>query len=182
MLQKFNLLFLFLEIGWMKESSLGGDFMELDKLKKWLDLAGTYQAESFWKEVFEEKQTNSSSFSLTNPFTIAQEYFPKCDLYEAEGQLVVEMEIPGLNKDDVHVSMNDQTLTITGEFKSLIPSRKYFIKERANHRFRKELTLPLPVLLTNSSSVIQNGILIISLPINREEFEDIPILFDEANE
>jgi HSP20 family protein len=153
--------------------------MEMDKLKKWLDMAQQYQAESFWKQIFDEKNANPSSAPLTNPFSKAQEYFPKCDLYEADGRLVVEIEIPGLNKDDVHVSLNQQILTITGEFKSLEPKRKYFLKERANRRFKKELTLPFPVLLKNSSSELCNGVLAIYLPLNQEEIEDIPILFDE---
>jgi HSP20 family protein len=153
--------------------------MEMDKLKKWLDLAQTYQAESFWNQIFDEKKTNSTPPPLTNPFTKAQEYFPKCDLFEDDGKLVVELEIPGLSKDDVHVSINEQVLTITGEFKSLKPSRKYFLKERANHRFKKELTLPFPVLPAKCSSMLSDGILVISLPMHREEAEDIPILFDE---
>jgi HSP20 family protein len=153
--------------------------MELDKLKKWLDLAQQYQAESFWKQIFDEKAENPPPSPLTNPFTKAQEYFPKCDLYEESGRLVIEIEIPGLNKDEVKISINEQILTVTGEFQSLVPSRKYYIKERANHRFKKELTLPFPVLLANSSSVLNNGILVINMPINREEIEDIPIIIDE---
>ncbi len=153
--------------------------MEFDKLKKWLDLAQQYQAESFWKQIFDDKAENSSQSSLANPFTKAQEYVPKCDLYEENGKLTVEIEIPGINSDDVKISIKEQILTVSGEFKSLVSSRKYFLKERANHKFKKELTLPHPVLPENSTSLLNNGILIIHLPINQEEMEDIPIIFED---
>lgn len=153
--------------------------MELDKLKKWLDLAQQYQAESFWKQIFDEKVENPPQSPLTNPFMKAQDYVPKCDLYEENGKLTVEMEIPGINKDDIKLSIKEQILTVSGEFKSLIPGRKYLLKERATHKFKKELTLPFPVLPENSSSLLNNGILTIHLPLNQEEMEDIPILFDD---
>lgn len=153
--------------------------MELDKLKKWLDLAQQYQTEGFWKQIFDEKAENSSQSPLANPFAKAQEYVPKCDLYEENGKLTVEIEIPGINRDDVKISIKEQILTVSGEFKSLVSSRKYFLKERANHKFKKELTLPHPVLPENSTSLLNNGILIIHLPINQEEMEDIPIIFED---
>lgn len=153
--------------------------MELDKLKKWLDLAQQYQTENFWKQIFDEKTENPSPSPLENPFTKAQDYIPKCDIYEVSEELIVEIEIPGLNKEEIKISINQQTLTISGEFKSLVSSRKYFLKERANHSFKKEISLPFPVSLANSSSVLNNGILVINLPINQEEKENIPILFDE---
>jgi HSP20 family protein len=155
--------------------------MELDKLKKWLDLAQQYQTENFWKQIFDEKTEYPSPSPLENPFTKVQEYIPKCDIYEEHGGLIAEIEIPGLNKEDIKVSINQQTLTISGEFKSLVPSRKYFLKERANHRFKKEIFLPFPVSLVNSSSVFNNGILVIHLPINQEENENVPILFDDQH-
>lgn len=154
--------------------------VEIDKLKKWLDLAQQYQTESFWKQIFEDKNVNpSSSSSQTNPFTAAQEYSPKSDIYENNKSIVVEIEIPGLRKEDVQVEIRQQTLTITGEFRTLVPSRKYFLKERPNRIFKKELSLPFPVHLEKSISELKNGILIITMPMNHEEIEDIPILFDD---
>ncbi len=120
--------------------------MEVDKLKKWLDVAQQFQSEQFWHQIFDEKKVNGSSDNglSINPLTI-KEYVPKCDLFETEHEIVVEAEIPGLQKEDLHISIQQQHLLITGEFKTLHPQRKYYLKERVNRKFKKELSLPFPV-------------------------------------
>jgi HSP20 family protein len=156
--------------------------MEVDKLKKWLDVAQQFQSDQFWNQIFDENNKNPPGNSPSlNPLTAAREYFPKCDLFETDQELMVEAEIPGLGKEDLHISIQQQLLRITGEFKSLQPNRKYFLKERANIKFKKEITLPYPVTINNIRTEILNGILIIGLPINREEVENIPITFDQSN-
>ena len=154
--------------------------MEMDKLKKWLDMAQQYQSDQFWTRIFDEKNDNSSgnNATATNPFTAAHEYIPKCDLYESSEELVLEVEIPGLKKEDLHISINQQILTITGEFKSFKTNNKYFLKERANRKFKKELTLPFPIAINSTHSELSSGILTIKMPIIRDEIENVPISYD----
>jgi len=156
--------------------------MEVDKLKKWLDVAQQFQSDRFWNQIFDENSKNQSANSISlNPLTDTREFFPKCDLFETGKELVVEAEIPGLRKEDLHLSVQQQLLTITGEFKSLQPNRQYFLKERANRKFKKELTLPYPVAVDKIRTEIVHGILMIVMPINRDEVENIPITFDQSN-
>jgi HSP20 family protein len=153
--------------------------MEVDKLKKWLDVAQQFQTEQFWNQIFDEKKQNKPGTGLSlNPLTVSGELIPKCDLYETEHDLIIEVEIPGLGKEDLHISLHQQLLTITGEFKTLLQNRKYFLKERANRKFKKELTLPYPVSVNHIRTEIHKGVLVIVLPINREEVESIPITFN----
>lgn len=155
--------------------------MEVDKLKKWLDVAQQFQSEQFWNQIFDEKKINKSGNSLSlNPLTVSGEFIPKCDLFETESELIMEAEIPGLGKEDIHISIHQQILTLTGEFKTLQSNRKYFLKERANRQFKKELALPYPVALNQIRTEIQKGVLVVVLPINREEVENIPITFNPA--
>ncbi|MFK9092968.1 Hsp20/alpha crystallin family protein [Bacillus salipaludis] len=156
--------------------------MEVDKLKKWLNVAQQFQSDKFWNQIFDENSKNSSDkqFSL-NPLTTIKELFPKCDLYEVEQVLVLEAEIPGLTKEDLHLSVQQQLLTITGEFKSLNQNRQYFLKERTNRQFKKELTLPYPILINKVKSEIRHGVLYIVMPFHQEDVENIPIAFDQTN-
>ena len=157
------------------------DLMEVDKLKKWLDVAQQFQTEQFWNQIFDEKNQNKPGTGLSlNPLTVSGELIPKCDLYETENELIIEVEIPGLGKEDLHISLHQQLLTITGEFKTLLQTRKYFLKERANRKFKKEITLPYPVAVNLIRTEIHKGVLVIVLPINREEVESIPITFNPA--
>lgn len=153
--------------------------MEVDKLKKWLDAAQQFQSEQFWNQIFDEKNPNKTGSSLSlSPLTVAGEFFPKCDLYETDNELILEAEVPGLGKDDLHISIRSQVLTITGEFKTMLHNRKYLLKERSNRKFKKEITLPYPVTSNHIRTEIFKGILVIVMPINREEVEDIPITFN----
>lgn len=156
--------------------------MEVDKLKKWLDVAQQFKSEKFWNQIFEENSKNSSDnqFSI-NPLTTIKELFPKCDLYEVEQVLVVEAEIPGLSKEDFHISIQQQVLTITGEFRALNQNHKYYLKERANRKFKKELTLPYPVQINNVKSEMRQGILYIVMPFHQDDIENIPIPFKQTD-
>jgi HSP20 family protein len=150
--------------------------MEVNQFSKWLDVAQQFQAEQFWNQFFDSK--NTQQFSNSHSFTAINEYVPKCDLYEKDTKLIVEAEVPGLGKENLQISIHQQILTITGEFKSLTPNCQYYLKERVNRRFKKEITLPFPVNIHKVRTEINKGILVISMPINREEVEDIPIKVD----
>lgn len=153
--------------------------MEGDQFKKWLDVAQQFQAEQFWNQIFDGKKAQQSSNNHSfHSFTAISEYVPKCDLYETETELIVEAEVPGLGKENLQISIHQQVLTITGEFKSLTPNCQYYLKERVNRKFKKEIILPFPVLSHKVRTEINKGILVIIMPINREEVEDIPIKFD----
>lgn len=151
--------------------------MEIDKLKKWLDTTQQFQSEAFWKNIFDSPNHPSPSLS---PIALT-EFTPKCDLYEADNNLVAEAEIPGLTRENLHISIQEQLLTITGEFKTLQQNRKYHIKERASRKFKKEVNLPYPILKQKVKLNIHNGILSIIMPIKQEEVESIPISIHPSN-
>ena len=157
--------------------------MEVDKLKKWLDVAQQFQSEKFWNQIFNEnnnKPSSTNNLSL-NPLSAVNEFFPKCDLYETENDLIVEAEIPGLDRELLQISVQQQVLTIKGEFKALQLNRKYYLKERVSRSFKKELILPYPIFVHQIKSELRNGVLTLTMPMNREEVEDIPITFDQSN-
>ncbi|WP_066384579.1 Hsp20/alpha crystallin family protein [Neobacillus mesonae] len=151
--------------------------MEIDKLKKWMDAAQSFQTEAFWNTIFDNPKKNSSSTLNVNPF-MAADFFPKCDLYEFGHELIAEIELPGLNKEQFKLSIQEQMITISGELKSFKQKRKYFLKERASRSFKKEIALPYPIIIEKVKNEIHNGILMITMPINQDEIETIPINFN----
>lgn len=155
--------------------------MEFEKFKKWLDLAGQNPADHFWNQVFAENNQLKMNQKDANSFFIAGSYIPISDLYKVEDQLIVDVELPGLKKEDIHLSIHHQLLSITGEFKTFQPQNKYFLKERANRKFKKEITLPFPIQIHSVCSELKNGVLTIKMRINQEEVETVPIIMDESN-
>jgi HSP20 family molecular chaperone IbpA len=49
--------------------------------------------------------------------------YPPSDLIEHKDQFEVHCEIPGFNKDDIHIDLNDQTLNIRGTFEAKTETR-----------------------------------------------------------
>lgn len=150
--------------------------MEIDKLKKWMDAAQNFQSDSFWNSIFDTPKKNPSSSNM-NPFSLT-DIVPKCDLYEADQELIAEIELPGMDTEKIKLSFQPQMLTILGEFKSFQQKRKYFLKERASRSFKKEIALPYPIIMNMVRSEMNNGILTIAMPINEDEIETIPISFN----
>ncbi|MGG5253942.1 Hsp20/alpha crystallin family protein [Neobacillus sp. SM06] len=157
--------------------------MEIDKLKQWLDLAQQYQAQGFWNQIFTDKTAEKNEMGqMVNPFSLPQEYAPKCDLFETDGFLIAEIEIPGLKRHDIQVAVNEQTVVITGELKALQANGKYYLKERVNRKFKKELTLPFPILPDQCTNEVADGVLVISMPVKAEDMEAIPISFESSSD
>jgi HSP20 family protein len=92
-------------------------------------------------------------------------FIPACDIYEDEHKLVLKLEVPGINQNDIEVRLENQTLTVKGE-------RKYAAEEKEEnfHRierrfgsFVRSFTLPATVDTNSISAKYDAGILSISL-------------------
>jgi HSP20 family protein len=161
--------------------------MEVEKLKNWLDVTKHYAAESFWKEVFNqsshpfshEAEKIGKNLAGLAKATRLKDPFPRCDLYEKDGNLFVEAEVTGMNKEDINVMLRGQELTIQGVISTLKPQIHYFLKERPDTPFEKVLTLPFKVDKNNISSRFDNGLLTVILPIIPEE-DAVPVHIDLA--
>ena len=90
---------------------------------------------------------------------------PALDLYQDKDNIVAVVELPGMRKEDIEISLHDGTLTISGERKSE-PSNgeKAERTERYVGKFRRSITLPTRVNANEVSANYRNGILTVTLP------------------
>jgi HSP20 family protein len=95
---------------------------------------------------------------------------PVVDLLEDKDNLIVRAELPGLNKDDIDVSLHDGALTISGERKSeqKREEAQTYRTERFSGRFQRSIGLPVPVTADKVSASYKDGILTITLPKTEE--------------
>lgn len=95
---------------------------------------------------------------------------PQVELYEHEGKLHVTADLPGLTKDDVHVELLDDHLTIEGERKSERRDEKGSWSERSYGGFFRSIPLPEGIQSDSATATFQNGVLHITLdaPQRRE--------------
>ncbi len=87
------------------------------------------------------------------------------DAYETDEALVIQASVPGINAEDIHINLEDEVLTIEGEFSNVVEDVRYLISERAARgHFRRSLRLNVPVLVDQVEAVFDNGVLTLTLP------------------
>ena len=88
------------------------------------------------------------------------------DMYEKNGNLVIETDLPGINAEDIDINISGKTLAIKGEFKSIDEEERenVYFKERQFGKFHRAVTLPDNVETDNVEAVFEDGVLMLSLP------------------
>mgnify|MGYP005841181423 CR=1 FL=1 len=91
---------------------------------------------------------------------------PSVDVYENENNLVVEIEAPGIKKEDMKITLEDNILTVAGEKKRNLnedENIKCFRAERTFGSFKRSFTLPADVDPDKTKAKFENGVLEITL-------------------
>jgi HSP20 family protein len=90
---------------------------------------------------------------------------PALDLYESGDHFVAIVELPGMRKEDIDISLHDGALTISGERKGgSTNGEKAQRTERYVGTFRRSIALPTHVDAGKVSATYQDGILKVTLP------------------
>ncbi len=90
---------------------------------------------------------------------------PALDLYQNNDNLVAQIELPGMRKEDIEISLHDGTLTVSGERKMETPEGGEAERtERYVGKFRRSITLPVRVDAGTVSASYRDGILTVTLP------------------
>ena len=90
---------------------------------------------------------------------------PALDLYQNSDNVVAVVELPGMRREDIEISLHDGTLTISGERKrETFNGEKTERTERYIGKFRRSITFPVRVDANKVSATYQDGILTVTLP------------------
>lgn len=97
--------------------------------------------------------------------------FPAVNVWTSEEELVVTAEVPGVNPDDMDISMDGEILTLSGEriAEELDEGTRYLRQERGYGEFSRSIELPYPVNIDQVEATFKNGVLSISLPRAEED-------------
>ena len=95
---------------------------------------------------------------------------PSVDIYENKDQIVLEAELPGMNRDDFELTVENNVITLRGErhFEKKDDSDNYHRVERSYGSFTRSFTLPQTVSADSATAEYRNGVLRVTLP-KREE-------------
>lgn len=102
--------------------------------------------------------------------TLAGAFAPALDVREQGDNLIINAELPGMTKDDVTVTLQDNLLTIRGEKKHETDEKTegYHHQERIYGAFSRTIELPVAVDTRKIDAAFKNGVLTISLPRSEE--------------
>lgn len=92
------------------------------------------------------------------------------DIYEKDGALVAEADISGVKPDDIHVTVEDNVLTIQGESKEEEEekNKKYYKKERRYGKIYRAVHLPRTVQGGEVKAEYRHGKLTVTMPLAEE--------------
>jgi HSP20 family protein len=95
---------------------------------------------------------------------------PSVDIYENKDHIVLEAELPGMDRDDFELSVENNVITLRGErqFEKKEDTDNYHRVERSYGAFTRSFTLPQTVSADGATAEYRNGVLRVTLP-KREE-------------
>lgn len=87
--------------------------------------------------------------------------FPDVDVHESEKEIMIEVDLPGVEEKDVSVTMANGVLTIKGEKKSEREQKEenYRVAERSYGSFQRSLTLPETIDENQIEAKFDKGVL-----------------------
>lgn len=88
--------------------------------------------------------------------------YPPLNLSSDDDSVHVRAEIPGMNMDDIELTLTDKTLVIKGE--RTAPTGRYFRQERPAGVFHRVVNLNVPVDRDNVRATMKDGVLSVVLP------------------
>lgn len=91
---------------------------------------------------------------------------PRVDVIDREGEFCVRAELPGVSKDDLEVSLQENTVTLRAAMQTEQKEEEgqYYRREMSRGEFQRTLRLPAPVQSENAKATFKDGILELTLP------------------
>jgi HSP20 family protein len=127
------------------------DFALLDEFRRRMDRV--------WEDM-----DSSWSGSASSGRGYSSSAWPRLNLYDEGSNLVLKADVPGLSEKDVHVTLNESGISISGERKVAAPEGySAHRQERSSFSFSRSLTLPCKVNPEQTQALVKNGVLTVTL-------------------
>lgn len=120
------------------------------------------------EELMRGMQRNFAARPRTEESLMIADWAPSVDIGENDKEFIVKAELPEVKKEDIKVTVEDGTLSISGERKVEKEEKgtKFHRVERAYGRFERTFSLPVEADAAKITSDYKDGILTVHLPKN----------------
>lgn len=89
---------------------------------------------------------------------------PRCDIYKDEGKFFVRLEVPGVDKDELDIHVENNRLIIDGVKKQSCPEGSHYqVREIVEYDYRKELSIDDTIDREKIEADLSDGILTLSI-------------------
>lgn len=91
---------------------------------------------------------------------------PAAEVAESDGEVTVKLEVPGVDKKDLHVSVADDVVTVRGETrKETEEKKKNFHRQEIRYgAFQRAIPLPVEIDAARATAKLENGMLTVTAP------------------
>jgi HSP20 family protein len=134
----------------------------MNTLARWDPFRESQSLRSFIDRYFDEP-----FFSAPQLWSQRNEsYALPLDVIEEEGEYIIKASIPGVNPEDVEITLTDNVLTIKGDMKQENERNEanYHVRERSSGSFMRQIALPTAVTSDHVEATNENGVLTLHLP------------------
>jgi HSP20 family protein len=90
-------------------------------------------------------------------------YLP-VDVYTTKDAVVIRASVPGVNPDDVEITVEGDTVTLRGEIKPAPEEGNYLLQERRYDPFARSIELAIPIQADKADATFKNGLLTLTIP------------------
>ncbi len=90
---------------------------------------------------------------------------PRCAIREEEGKILVNLEMPGVEKNDLHIHVENQELIIEGKRLNTTETGRYLLRERRLGDYRKTFTIDDTVDTDKIEAELASGMVKLTLPL-----------------
>lgn len=86
---------------------------------------------------------------------------PNVDIYEKGNEFIINIELPGVNREDIDLTITDDRLIVKGEIKKPegVSQEDYIVNERVYGSFARSINLPPDIDKSSVKATLKNGIL-----------------------
>ena len=131
-----------------------------------------YRIPSTWREMNRLQQDMNRLFEEYSPIRLRPApTYPAMNAWSSEAGMNITAEVPGVQPEDIDVSVVGDTLTLSGARKpdELKEGARYHRQERGYGSFNRSLQLPFQVNIKKVEASFKNGVLTVSLPRAEED-------------
>lgn len=95
-------------------------------------------------------------------------YSAPMDIYTTDEEVVVTMAVPGVDPDSVDITVDGNTLSISGKVEGPLENVDYVLQERPYGTFSRSIQLNVPVDADRAEASFDQGILTLQIPKQEE--------------